>query len=79
MRCSTYKFTQNPEMVSENKEGSLALPTCKLLVTSHNMKLKLFLCLKVLDIHAIAPDEYVFLSRRTSSFVRYVQPKSWQK
>ena len=37
------------------------------------MKLKLVLRLKVLRIHAIAPDEYVVLSRRTSSIVRYVQ------
>jgi hypothetical protein len=37
------------------------------------MKIKLFLRLRVLGIHAIAPDEYVFLSRRTSSSVRCVQ------
>ena len=76
MRRSTYKFTRDPVMFNENKEGSLALPICKLLVSSPNLKLKLFLRPKVLGIHAIAPDKYVFLSRLTSSFVRYVQPKS---
>jgi len=61
-------------MFNENDEGSLALPICKLLVSS-NMKLKLILRLKVLGILAIAPDGYVFLSRLTSSFVRYIQPQ----
>lgn len=43
MTRSTYKFTLNPDMSNESDEGSFVLPIFKLLVSSGNMKLQLFL------------------------------------